>query len=344
MKSNTLTLTTKTPLYLPYSLVLILCICACGSSAPEKEAAATASPSPMPLAAANEAAVQSSDTLSPTSSKATVTTMNYDVNHPDQTFSLSKKLMEVSGLSYFAPGNQLLCINDEKANIFFLSLEDGSIEKEVDFGKNDDYEGVEVVGQTIYVVKSNGNLYPYDLEQKEDGPTIKLPLRQENDIEGLGYDPTQHQLLLACKGSPNLEGHEKLKKTKAVYAYDLQHNAFIDEPVLLIKDDELVAWVERSYADADLSKKKRSKLVERAKDISPSAIAVHPASGNYFILSTVGKVMAIFDSAKQLEQVLFLDEDVHAQPEGICFTPNGTMYISNEGRGLVAKIHRFNAK
>ena len=227
--------------------------------------------------------------------------------------------------------------------VFSSSIpEDGKIENEIDFGKNADYEGIEIVGDIIYVVKSNGNIYPYDLKKEKDGEVIKTPLRQENDIEGLGYDSKSNRLLLACKGSPNLEEHEKLKKTKTVYAYDLNGEQFIEEPVLLIKDDELEEMVKAQYGNTGLSKKKLEKLEKRAEDISPSAIAVHPGSGHYYVLSTVGKVMAVYGKNKKLREVLMLDEDIHAQPEGICFAPDGTMYVSNEGRGLVARIHRFN--
>ena len=268
-------------------------------------------------------------------------TMNYQLDKPDQTLNLNKKLMEISGLSFHRETNQLLCINDEKANIFFLDPGNGEIEKEVDFGKNADYEGIEIVRNIVYVVKSNGNIYPYDLEAGKEAKVIKTPLAQENDIEGLGYDSKNNRLLLACKGSPNLEDHEKVKKTKAVYSYDLLEDRFIKKPTLLIRDKELSEWVKANFADTGLSKKKLEKLERRAREISPSAIAVHPRSGDYYLLSTVGKTMVIYGQNKELRQVIFLDEDVHTQPEGICFAPDGTLFISNEGRGLVARIHRF---
>jgi uncharacterized protein YjiK len=39
-----------------------------------------------------------------------------------------------------------------------------------------------------------------------------------------------------------------------------------------------------------------------------------------------------------------LRSKVHAQPEGICFSPDGTLYISNEGDGGDATILQFEPK
>ena len=47
--------------------------------------------------------------------------MNYRLDQPDKTLNLAKKLMEISGLSYHTKSDQLLCVNDEKASIFFLN-------------------------------------------------------------------------------------------------------------------------------------------------------------------------------------------------------------------------------
>ena len=77
------------------------------------------------------------------------------------------------------------------------------------------------------------------------------------------------------------------------------------------------------------------------ESFAPSGIAKHPVTGFYYVLSSVGRLLVICDDAGNLEHVHFLKSKVFIQPEGICFAPDGTMFISNEGRSLVGKVMRF---
>ena len=51
--------------------------------------------------------------------------------------------------------------------------------------------------------------------------------------------------------------------------------------------------------------------------------------------------MVVLDPSGSPKNVVMLDKDIHRQPEGLCFDKKGNMYISNEGRGLVAKIYQY---
>jgi uncharacterized protein YjiK len=46
------------------------------------------------------------------------------------------------------------------------------------------------------------------------------------------------------------------------------------------------------------------------------------------VYSKVGELLAMAE----------LNPKIYAQPEGICFDPSGTLYISNEGNGNKANI------
>ena len=43
----------------------------------------------------------------------------------------------------------------------------------------------------------------------------------------------------------------------------------------------------------------------------------------------------------QLLHIEKLRKEVHAQPEGLCFDQDGTLYIANEGKGAKGRILRF---
>ncbi|MBK7408618.1 MAG: SdiA-regulated domain-containing protein [Saprospirales bacterium] len=75
---------------------------------------------------------------------------------------------------------------------------------------------------------------------------------------------------------------------------------------------------------------------------APSALAIHPLTGHLYLLSSVGKLLVVLDrETGAIIYVQKLKKSVHPQPEGICFDPDGTMYISNEGKDGNGLIHKF---
>jgi hypothetical protein len=55
----------------------------------------------------------------------------------------------------------------------------------------------------------------------------------------------------------------------------------------------------------------------------------------------VGKTLVILDPEAQVIHIEFLNSNIHAQPEGLAFNKKHSLFISNEGKGLVAKILEF---
>jgi len=84
----------------------------------------------------------------------------------------------------------------------------------------------------------------------------------------------------------------------------------------------------------------RKSHLKRLRQFAPSGIAVHPKDGRIFFISSHGKLLVVYDKMGELEHIEFLHEGQYSQPEGICFSPSGDLYISNEGRGLLAEIYR----
>jgi len=159
------------------------------------------------------------------------------------TYPLQLALKEISGLSFFPNKNQLLTINDERGVVYFLDATSGEIKETITFAGNGDYEGVELVGKKISVVKSNGDIYFYNLEKKKKGEKIKTPLQSSSDVEGLAVDSSGENLLIACKGNPNLKDSDKYKKTKNIYQFNLEKEKLNKSPWLTITDDELKDFV-----------------------------------------------------------------------------------------------------
>ena len=68
-------------------------------------------------------------------------------------------------------------------------------------------------------------------------------------------------------------------------------------------------------------------------DFFPSAIAVHPQTHDIYILSTrETKGMAVYTYGGVLKSFQFINKELMPQPEGICFSKNGDLFITTEGK------------
>ncbi len=269
-------------------------------------------------------------------SKKTKTFSKYNFFQPDKVVKLSNKLQEISGLTI--DNQYVYAVNDERGNIYCLDKGSGKILKKIDFGKSGDYEGVELVKDKLYVVKSSGTIYEVFGDSLKQKVKYDTPLKTKNDVEGLAYDATQNILLLACKANPNLE--QNLTESRAIYAFDLNTMKLQNEPQLIIRQSAIADFLEQQ-AHEDMMKDDLVAFVKRATKFAPSAIALHPKSKNYYILSSVGKLLLILSPNGSIQYIEFLDKNIFKQPEGICFDQDGTLYISSEGAGAKAKIFTF---
>lgn len=237
----------------------------------------------------------------------------YDIDDPDQKIELPKVLHEISGLTVVGD-NKLACIEDEDGVLFILDSKTGEIISNKRFGGSHDYEAVEYVNGVMYVLRSDGVLYEFTENTKT--VTYKSKLDPDYDFEGLGYDASKNCLLIAAKENP--EG----KDDRYVFGFDLKTKEFIKGELYKIDLDDI-----------------RKKEVDK---FAPSAIAVHPISKNRFILATSGKLLVVINKKGKVIAHKKLDQKLVKQPEGIAFMPDGTMYISNEGRNGRSNILRFN--
>jgi uncharacterized protein YjiK len=76
-------------------------------------------------------------------------------------------------------------------------------------------------------------------------------------------------------------------------------------------------------------------FTNRAKHgLRPSALAKNPLTGEWFILSSVNKLLVITDDRWRVKNAVSLKGSEFNQPEGIAFDSQGNLYIANEGDDL----------
>jgi uncharacterized protein YjiK len=240
----------------------------------------------------------------------------YNFENPTEKYDLPDKLKEISGLSYYKK-NQLVCVNDEQGKIFIYDIKEKKIVDKIPFGKDGDYEGVEVVGDEVFVLNSNGKLKGFKIGVAFERE-IDCSEPEVIEYEGLGYDAKSKYLLLVAK-----ERTKDVDDKKMIYAYDFDRKVLFKHiaiPQEQVKDEF------------------------NGKEFKPSGIAVHPITGQTFIIASSGKKLLVLSEKGQKEALISLNPKIYRQPEGICFSPDGQLFISSEGKDGDGYILRFVGK
>lgn len=267
----------------------------------------------------------------------------YDMGSPDHRYTMPAILEEISGISWTGKGT-LACIQDENGIVFCYDLEKEKVVSEVKFGKDGDYEDISIIKNTAYVLKSNGHIYRVKNFKKNEIKVkrYKTLLSNKNDAEGMVYDSSQNRLLIACKGSPSIEKENPHKGYRAIYSFDLETNQLLEEPVYLIDLRKIDGYKDQGNFTQFSSKlSKILGISDPYGNFRPSGIAIHPLTDEIYMISSVGKLLVRLDRDGYILGVHSLDPNLFRQPEGICFSPEGELYISNEGRGGKGYVLKF---
>ena len=235
-------------------------------------------------------------------------------------WELPKQLNEISGISYI-DDTRFACVQDELGTIFIYNIATTSLEKEISFGGLGDYEGLAVVGETVWVLRADGKLFEVS-NINATKPTVteySTHLTIKQDAEGICYDKKNNRLLVAIKGA-EFESEDY----KGIYGFDLASKKMDQQPVFKI---DLLNEIFEYNED----KKKKG-------TIHPSGIAIHPISSDMYITDGRNTKLLITDASGTIKKLYQLNVKEFAQPEGITFNSAGELFIANEGRSQSANI------
>ncbi|MYA21863.1 MAG: hypothetical protein F4Z30_03305 [Gemmatimonadetes bacterium] len=251
-----------------------------------------------------------------------LTLAQYDLEKPAQHFKLPKRLREISGLARLDT-NRLLAHDDERGVVCEIDPRTGAIVKAFALSDQrapvaDDFEGIAAAEGRLYLVSSAGRLYEFG--EGADGETVLYNLYttgigRDCEIEGLAYDPDQRVLLLISKNARN----PQLADHIAIYRWSLDTKQLVAAGPLLIPVAMLAARIDR-------------------KQFQPSGIERHPRSGNYFVVAARQCAVAEITPQGQVRAVAKLAAKRHPQAEGIAFTADHALVISDEGAGKRATL------
>lgn len=261
----------------------------------------------------------------------------YAFSDPDATFELPPELEEISGLTLMEDG-MLGAIQDEDGDLFIIDPATGQVLDVRPFGERGDYEGIARAEDRLYILRSDGRVFSFSSWTGSDlaGDSYDYDLPAGCDAEGIVHQSSLNRMLIACKENAG-DGRQG---TKAIFAFDPTTRQLEPEPAYTIDLKKLERYIE----DHPINKALRNVLSERLEltGFKPSALAVHPLTGDLYVASSVRKVIVQIGEDGAIIAVWQLPGELFAQPEGIAFDTNGDLYVSSEaGNRRTAMLYMF---
>lgn len=278
----------------------------------------------------------------PTDMPEATASFPYDMTYPYAYFELDEVLNNISGLS---PSNisskSITCIQKEDGKAYMIDKKTGKITASVFFTTEGQFEGVEMVGDTMFAIKDNGQMYKiWNLNSTHKNvKQVKMNLPRTEMMEGLGYDLQSNRLLMTAKGQK--EGDF----SKKIYEFDVKTNQSNPIPAYEISLAQFKEFLSEKKGDRNYQKVYEdyvAKANTKNFDFSPSSIAVNPLDNNIYVLSSLNSVMMVMNPQGKILDLVKLKKDMNNAPNGLCFDEEGTMYISNEAKdGKAAKLVEY---
>lgn len=239
----------------------------------------------------------------------------YEGNQRQMTM-LKRPLREISGIDFIG-NNRLAAVNDEAGKLFFVNPDNGKYTVE-EFGKKGDYEDLVKAGDSYYVLLSNGKIVQVSADGKKQEAIYSYDFGKHMEFESICYDKALQQLLVICKQCG------KNPNSINAYRFDLATKQYIPGTSFSIPWSEI-----------------RAMAKDNSIECKPSAAAINPRNGKLYIIASLGKVLLECSPGGKLEAVYGLNPDHFPQPEGITFSPEGDLYIANEGMQGKATLLKY---
>jgi hypothetical protein len=239
----------------------------------------------------------------------------YNLNKPS-VLKLPSALDEISGIVYYPKDKSVLAINDEVGWLYKIHLkEDPDIQK-WKYSNGADFEDLVLVDSVFFVLESNGNIIRFKFIRPDsvDRQEFVFPEPGKNEFEILYHHPKENKLIMLCK-----DCEIDNKNSLTAFAFDLDSLAYSSSPAFVIDIRKI----------EDLLDEKRLRY-------KPSAAAINPLTGELYIISSINKVLVVADLNGVPKKVYKIDPRICKQPEGLTFTSNGDLIISNESADIGA--------
>ncbi|WP_448697519.1 SdiA-regulated domain-containing protein [Mucilaginibacter sp. AW1-3] len=224
-------------------------------------------------------------------------------------------LHEISGIAFKqGDAGMLYAEEDEHGRVYYMHLGDKTA-KYTAFRPKGDFEDMAVCGQQVVMLQSKGVLFTLPLAELGK-PRANNVQKWENilpdgEYEGLYADEKAQQVYVLCKHC----SVDKTSKTNSGFIFDIATGGAI-----------------KRSGDFSVNVKHIEDLSGQDKvRFHPSGLSRNPVTGDWWILSSVNKMIVVADAKWKIREVYTLDPNLFTQPEGITFDNQNNLYIANEG-------------
>lgn len=233
----------------------------------------------------------------------------YDLSKPVK-YALPSILTEISGLTFYKGNPEwVYAQEDETGRVYTFDLNDIHL-LDTKFAGRGDYEDIAIAREHVVMLRSDGTLliFPFAQLRNREASAVKTfeKLLPKGEYEGMYADEKTGLLYVLCK---NCKADKKDKATSG-YIFKLLPGGNVQQA------GEFSVSVDAG--------KKKSRFM-------PSALAKNPRTGEWYILSSVNKLLVVTDANWQVKDTYSLNASLFPQPEGIAFDKQNNLYISNEG-------------
>jgi len=220
------------------------------------------------------------------------------------------ELHEISGLALTSRGT-VLTHDDNVGRVYEIDPKTGILLKAFSLSGNPrgDFESIAIAGSDIYLMTSNGKLFRF----KEGADAQHVPyamfdtgLGKQCELESLTYEADSSRLVMACKRNLNKSAPHQL----VIYRFPLPLTSPSSASMITIPIGEVAGsnhW----------------------KNFHASDMTIDPATGNYVIIASHEKALAVITPDGDVVRSEPLPGD-HRQPEGVAITRDSILLVSDE--------------
>lgn len=250
----------------------------------------------------------------------------YDLNNP-AVYDMADILYEISGITFHnGRSDTIYAQQDEAGRLFYFALGDRQTQH-TKFGNDGDYEDIAILHDHVIILRSDGSLYRFPLAERHGKKIVNVEVWDKpfpkGEYESLAATAGDSLLYVLCKQCRQ----DRKQSFNTGYAFRLGADGKIVHELTFA-----VNWAQiEQYVGLG------------GKAFRPSAITWNPFTSEWFIVSSINKMLVVTDSQWKVKNAYRLNPKLYVQPEGLAIDADRNLYISNEGgkRSRKANILKF---